>query len=812
MEEIIEKSRILKEYLKASEADLKLIKFYIQHDLIRMKSAGKELLEKNELEYSIIKACLNERYNFLISVANCKYAVDSQRTSRKDKIGEKLNLCSFCKLKNCIKSTVFTFIAEIEKINQMDNSKIKPLDVVNYMLKTEESDLNECDSDIFNNVKFKDLLLIEIILESELVNLIEYNEETKIAKYKYVNLEKNEIGEIYINKLHSFYDNKEFETYELNIDEFTFEQLENETIDMYRIRIAAYYEYLTKIKKLNVFKELIKYVEKDREYNIKARSRYFLERYRDKILDLPYNDEVKRKLIEIYNYVVNYNYISNTPLVPINIVLYTNDKDIVKTITDLLGEIMWFFGYLSSDMKYYDESMNSIILDRFYINKMFYNTSNGIMEKRKGVLTINNFENILYTDDNNRNLLLNILTNQIEKNNNNLCTIIYGERETLKPILEKFPKLNNVLFNFKIDLEELDNKKLQQLLIQKLEKTEILTDEFKNKLLNYIKITYDNSEIKNMEYVNNLYSQLILNKNRKINIVEKSNIKIEDIPEAYNTEDSQDILKDLKKLIGLEKIKEQINDLVYLLKFNKKANINISKFNLHMMFMGNPGTGKTTVARIVSSILYKLGYIQRDKLVEVSAKDLIANYVGQTAGKTYAVIKSAMGGVLFIDEAYSISSTGNNSFGEECIATLIKAMEDYKDKLVVIFAGYKEEMNNFIEQNPGFSSRIGYKITFEDYSTEELMQIFDGILVEDNLTIEENARKQVAEIVDKVRKFKNFGNGRYIHKMYQNIIIEHAKNTENLNENDENLLIIKENDINEEKLIDQNKQEKRIGF
>lgn len=812
MEELIEKSQILKEYLNYPEAKLRIIKLYIQHDLIKINPFTEEQIQSRELEYSTIKACLNERYNFLVNIANCKYAVDSQRTNRKDKVGSKLNLCTFCKLDKCIKTEVFDFVATIEIINKTDNSQIKPLDVINYMLKKQKPELAEGTEEIFREIEFKDLLLIEILLESELISLTEYNEETKTAKYKYVNLEDNEIGEIYINKIYNYYSNKELKTYELNIEEFTYDMKENETPQMYKIRIAAYYEYLIKIKKIDVLKSLLEYIKEDKEYKIKTRSRYFLERYKQKILDLPYNEDAKRKLLEIYNYVVNYNYMSNTPLVPINIVLYTSDKEMVKTISNLIGEVMWFFGYLSNDMKWYDESMNSIILDKFYINKLYNTNINGNVQKKKGILTINNFENILYTEENNRDLILNILTNQIEKNNRDVCTIIYGEKETLKPILESYPKLNNILFNFKIDLEELDYKKLQEVLVEKLEKTDIITDDVKSKLLNYIKITYDNSEIKNMEYVNNLFNQLILNKNRKLNIVNRENLRVEDIPEAYNTKDSQDILKDLKKLVGLEKIKQQINDLVYLLKFNKKANLNISKFNLHMMFSGNPGTGKTTVARIVSSILYKLGYIQQDKLVEVSAKDLIASYVGQTAGKTYAAIKSAMGGVLFIDEAYAINTPGNNSFGEECIATLIKAMEDYKDKLVVIFAGYEKEMEDFIDKNPGFRSRVGYRINFEDYSTDELMQIFDGILVEDNLKIEDSARIHVSEVVEKVRKIKDFGNGRYIHKMYQNIIIEHAKNTQNLEEKDEKLFIITEADIVEDKLIEQNKNEKRIGF
>ena len=162
-----------------------------------------------------------------------------------------------------------------------------------------------------------------------------------------------------------------------------------------------------------------------------------------------------------------------------------------------------------------------------------------------------------------------------------------------------------------------------------------------------------------MDYVNKLYSEIVLNMNSRFSENEKTKLKIENIPDVYNIKDLPTIMKDLNNLVGLENIKEQINDLVSLLKFNKQTNIDIKDFCFHMCFTGSSGTGKTTVARIITEILYNLGYIKQNKLTEVTAKDLIGEYLGQTSPKTFNVVNSALGGVLFIDEAYSITNTTN---------------------------------------------------------------------------------------------------------------------------------------------------------
>ena len=199
-----------------------------------------------------------------------------------------------------------------------------------------------------------------------------------------------------------------------------------------------------------------------------------------------------------------------------------------------------------------------------------------------------------------------------------------------------------------------------------------------------------------------------------------------------------------------------------------------------MVFLGNPGTGKTTVARLIVDILYNLKYIKQNKLIEVSSKDLVAEYVGQTAVKTMNVVEKAMGGILFIDEAYALAVKNNeNSFNAEAIATLIKAMEDYRDDLVVIFAGYTKEMQDFLDSNSGIVSRIGYTLEFDDYTNEELIEIFKGMVTKAGFTLEEDAIPEVERLINENRGMKNFGNARFIRNVYERTVINHATNTKN---------------------------------
>lgn len=815
MEKIIN-SKEMEIYKNLDKATLKIILMYVKHNLIEIYKQTEEEAKNNHIRYAVIKSCIPSEYNYLEFLMDCTYRIDlnTARSVFVDKITENKIKCRSCKLAYCIKYLVRNLMYEISCIQRRDNSVINVAQLIKLLInenETEVGSLEEKQID-FSNIDTVDLMYVELILNNKFIELKEYNEETGIAKYNVLNLIRLEDYQYYINKLYDFYAGEYNNELELDIKDFKehMEKTEEEHFS-YIYKLSAYYTYLTKIEKINVLAQLRKYLQTKNKDKISNRSKYFNELTLNKVDKLSCNKETKNKIKGLFNYVLNYNYSTPTPFVPINIVMYTEDREMAVRISELIGEYMWFFLYLKDSTRYYEYSMNEIISDKNIINRMYVDVVNGKANLKYGILRIMDFQNIIYASDKDQNIILNLLAEKILKNNSRMVTMIYGNKDIIKGILDKHPILSENLFNVELNLDELNIDEVYNIVIERLALTEKLTPEIKDKIYNYIKLSYGSSELKNTEYAKVLFNKIVLNENRTFNSNQKHELSLEDIPNLYNVRDLPEILSELNNMIGLEKIKKQINNLVSLLKFNKKANIDISKFNLHMVFTGNPGTGKTTVARLLSDILYNLGYTKKNKLVEVSAKDLIAEYVGQTAGKTYNVLKSAFGGVLFIDEAYSIVEAGANaSFASDCMTTILKVMEDQKDNIIVIFAGYEKQMENFIKFNPGLKSRIGYTIKFDDYTKQELVDIFKQLLDKNNLKITEEALTKVDRIIENSKKIEDFGNARYINQIYQDILIEHSKNVEDVDVKDD-LMTIKEEDINAEKLEIKDNSRK-IGF
>ena len=240
-----------------------------------------------------------------------------------------------------------------------------------------------------------------------------------------------------------------------------------------------------------------------------------------------------------------------------------------------------------------------------------------------------------------------------------------------------------------------------------------------------------------------------------------------DLKKEFADSNINGILQKLdEELVGLVPVKQRIKEIAALLmvdKLRKQFNMYSQTPTLHMSFTGNPGTGKTTVALKMGEILKNLGYVRSGHLITVTRDDLVGQYIGHTAPKTKEVIKKAMGGVLFIDEAYYLYKPENErDYGIESIEILLQVMENNRDDLVVILAGYKDKMTTFFQSNPGFSSRVAHHIDFPDYSSSELMDIADIMLKELNYKFSSSAQEVFSEYIKRRMKLENFANARSV--------------------------------------------------
>ncbi|KGL50853.1 ATPase [Porphyromonas canoris] len=243
----------------------------------------------------------------------------------------------------------------------------------------------------------------------------------------------------------------------------------------------------------------------------------------------------------------------------------------------------------------------------------------------------------------------------------------------------------------------------------------------------------------------------------------------------------EELKEELNELIGLKTVKEKVNDLIsyqQVQTLRKKQGLKQPSSTMHLAFMGNPGTGKTTVARLIGQLYKHLGLLSRGHFVEVSRTDLIAGYQGQTALKVKNVIDQAKGGVLFIDEAYSITENDHSdSYGRECLTELTKALEDYRNDLIVIVAGYTDPMKKFFDSNPGLRSRFNTFIEFEDYKQDELSEIFKQLCSKGDYKISSEGLAKLEGIFTNELSKENclFANGRFVRNVYENAIIKHAR-------------------------------------
>ena len=507
----------------------------------------------------------------------------------------------------------------------------------------------------------------------------------------------------------------------------------------------------------------------------------------DRLEKLYITDESKNTLKKIIEYMRKYNEKIEKEYIAFNLSVFSNNKETIYELTDIISDSATFFAYVKKG---------------YTIELSFYNLEkpeqvNEIYTQENSIVLMKDFEGLLSQDANFKDKFWHKVEEKVLSNEKDFITIASCKsKETLNQAFDKNEEIKNRIFSFEIEEAKPDVQDAYKEVLDKLAKDNEIDEEVEVKLLDYITNTFPKTSLSFPEYRDKLVEKVLFKRQDKITI--------EDIPEYEKDKSMDEIFAELNELVGLTKIKEMLKDLVNLIELKNKAgnDLKIKDINLHMVFLGNPGTGKTTVARIIAGMLYNLKYIKQNKLIEVSSKDLVAEYVGQTAPKTMAVVEKAMGGVLFIDEAYSLASGDGqgSSYNEEAIATLIQAMENYRDNLVVIFAGYTKEMQGFLNANSGIASRIGHTMEFEDYTEDELIQIFENMVKKSGFVLTKEARNKALEVIREYKDTKNFGNARFARSLYEKSVIKHASNTKN-KKSKKALKTIEEEDISTENLL-----------
>ena len=458
-------------------------------------------------------------------------------------------------------------------------------------------------------------------------------------------------------------------------------------------------------------------------------------------------EESKDLLRKIVDYMRRYHIKEINNYLDFHLLIQGDNKETNQGIEKLMEEAISTYQYLSGKKSCICSFYEIDTLDK--VKECFQNS----------MIIVKDIKAFQLRDDAFRKMFFHFL----EENLNHKMVLIEGEKEDIDYFFEFDNTLRERAFPFLVLERKPDVQDVYQEVLNTVSSKEAVSDELSVKILDYISNTFPKSEMDYPSYRDALVRELLFHG---------------DVPIVEEEKTMDEIFADLNELVGLEKVKKTLHELVdYMSLRNKTDELKLNNVNLHMVFLGNPGTGKTTVARIIVNILYYLKYIKQNKLIEVTTKDLVAEYVGQTAPKTMGVVERALGGVLFIDEAYALASKGNqNSYNAEAIATLIKAMEDYRDDLVVIFAGYTKEMQDFLDSNSGIVSRVGYTLEFDDYTEDELVKIFEGMMKKAGFVVEDAAYEKLREIIRENIGTKNFGNARFVRNVYEKSIVKHASN------------------------------------
>lgn len=388
---------------------------------------------------------------------------------------------------------------------------------------------------------------------------------------------------------------------------------------------------------------------------------------------------------------------------------------------------------------------------------------------------------------------INVLVDRMDKERHRLAVFMAGYEENMKKFLESNPGLASRVTR-KFYFKDYTGPELMQIFNMQMEKSQYtMGEEDAQKMEQYFTYLYDirDNKFGNGRVVRNTLEHLIkcqsdrLAEEETVTVEMLKTITLEDIEKAVPLKDIlvtsdklEKVMDELNEYIGLKNIKDHIRSLVNLIRTNQKreeAGLPVRQMSYHAIFCGSPGTGKTTIARILGKIYQTLGVLKKGHVVEVDRSGLVAGYVGQTEEKTSKIIDQAMDGILFIDEAYALAG-GMNDFGRNAIDTILKRMDDNRDRLIVIAAGYTDKMNSFIRSNPGLKDRFNWTFEFEDYSAQELLDIFISFAEKQKYVLQEDAKKALLEHFTAVIELKDehFGNGRYVRNLFEKTVMEQS--------------------------------------